>query len=328
MKGISDVIAVTMILMITVALASLGYIFFTGTFSSLTNITQASVNQTTTGLLSQFNIESVSGTQTYQIFIRNTGSSSLSNFSVYVNDIPVQSTPLTLNPGQLGYTTITFIGAGSKTIRVTSSSGYEASKTYTFDPYCGYSGVLACYHFDEGTGLIASDNTGNNYNGMLTNNPVWVAGKIGNAINFNNPSAYVQVPSVIVGSSWTMAAWIMFPLPVTTSGWRTLFQNGANHHHVLVDVNGNLGTYMNGFYSSGYNVNSLSGWHYLVAVGNTGTTRFFIDGRFVGTSNFEETLPLNYIGNYVGGGQNFGIVDEVRIFNRALSDSEVSSISS
>jgi len=131
MEGISDVIAVVMILMITVALASLGYIFFIATFSSVSNQTGQSVNQTTAGLLTNFKIESISGNR---IFIRNIGSGNVTGLAIYIGDKSANSTPINLNlaPGQIGDINISYPGAGLKAVKITSSTGFELVKTISF----------------------------------------------------------------------------------------------------------------------------------------------------------------------------------------------------
>jgi hypothetical protein len=91
-----------------------------------------------------------------------------------------------------------------------------------------------------------------------------------------------------------------------------------------------LGTYNNGgnvFVSSGYDVDVLSaGWHHLTAVGSGASTVYYIDGVNVGTASFKSTSQISYIGNFQGGGQQFGTIDDVRIYNRALSTSEISTL--
>ena len=133
----------------------------------------------------------------------------------------------------------------------------------------------------------------------------------------------MSVPAVSLPESHTLEAWAQFPLPATSGGWRTLFW-GASGHHVIVDSSGALGVYRSGFYSSGYNVGSLAaGWHLISAVCTGNQTRFFIDGNEVGSSSANETGPVSSLGNYIGGTQNFGLADEFRIWNRALSQQEI-----
>jgi len=124
MLGISDVIAVTMILMITVALASLGYIFFSGTFLSLSNISQQSVNQTTSSLGVLLKVENINGNN---ITVRNIGQIAVSDFKLYVNDVPVNfiANPPILNSG--GISTITADTGLVGNLKLTASSGAEVS---------------------------------------------------------------------------------------------------------------------------------------------------------------------------------------------------------
>jgi hypothetical protein len=128
--------------------------------------------------------------------------------------------------------------------------------------------------------------------------------------------------------------WSKFPLATFNSSWRTLMRAGTTggNHQVLVDPSSNLGMYDNdvggGFRPSGYNVSGLSGWHHLVAVGagitTSGTTTYYIDNSYVGQSDTNSSNDtIDYIGNYQGGGQNWGSMDEFRVYNRNLDASEI-----
>jgi hypothetical protein len=197
-------------------------------------------------------------------------------------------------------------------------------------------GLVAQYKFDEGSGTIANDSSGNGYTGTLTNSPTWTSGKIGPyAVNTNTPgfsSSEVTVSSVPLGSTWTAGWWSYFPLATFNSSWRTMFRSftsGADHQ-VIVDSSGNLGMFDNdfgsAFNSSGYNINSLSGWHFVTAVYTGGVTTFYIDASSVGTVTKTNTDNVDVIGNYQGGGQNWGIIDELRIYSRALSSSDIAQL--
>ena len=134
--------------------------------------------------------------------------------------------------------------------------------------------------------------------------------------------------NLVVGSSWTIESWVKFPLPNTggAGNWNTLIR-GTNHHHIIVNNDGTnkfLGTYLGGFQSSGFNTNLLAaGWHHITAVGSGGSTSFYIDGVYVGKSASQPTDNIVCIGNYQGGGQQFGDVDEVRMWNTTLSQNTI-----
>ncbi|MFH1724591.1 MAG: SMP-30/gluconolactonase/LRE family protein, partial [Elusimicrobiota bacterium] len=178
------------------------------------------------------------------------------------------------------------------------------------------------WQFDEGTGTSVSDASGNGENGSLNGPPAWTEGLFGKALNFDSSSDYVSVPDVPMGSDWTIQAWTRFPL-ASHGSWRTLTQYGPNYHHVLVRNDGLLGVYSGAFYSCNYDVDPLSGWHLLTAVGTGGQTLFYIDADHVGTSSVKLTQDVNYIGNAGGGTQNWGIVDSFRILGAARSPAEI-----
>ncbi|NJM14145.1 MAG: choice-of-anchor D domain-containing protein [Bacteroidales bacterium] len=132
----------------------------------------------------------------------------------------------------------------------------------------------------------------------------------------------MQIPSLSLPASYTIETWAKFPLPTTSDGYRTLTQYTGGHHHVLVNGSGNLGVYINGFYSSGYNINSLQGWHHISAVGSGNSTAFYIDGNYAGSAGVKQVNPINYVGNCLCN-QQFGTIDEFRVWNYARSQQDI-----
>ena len=92
MKGIESVIAIILILMITVALAALAYVWFTGVFEQLTAGAGQSVNQTVGTMSTQFSIESakfnISGNNKVTVVVRNTGSTNVdaTKFAAFITE--------------------------------------------------------------------------------------------------------------------------------------------------------------------------------------------------------------------------------------------------
>ncbi len=70
-------------------------------------------------------------------------------------------------------------------------------------------------------------------------------------------------------------------------------------------------------------------WHFIACVYDSSTLKIYADGFLQGETSFGETLfsdtgPLNMGRNPATGGNYFhGVIDEVRIFNRALSQQEI-----
>ena len=208
-------------------------------------------------------------------------------------------------------------------------------------------GTVAYWRFDEGINDTVGDSVGS-YSGTIaggitgcTNSPQWVSsGKtgFGSALDFTGTCKYVSLPTVVPLSSneWTIEAWFYAPLPTTGDNMNTLLIDTTTQHIVVMPVSGTsyLGVYSTadagGFRSSGYNVANLTtGWHHLVAVGKNSKTYFYIDGSIVGTySNYQPSASISKLGN----GRNasaefkrpFGKIDDVVIYSRALSTTEIS----
>ena len=156
--------------------------------------------------------------------------------------------------------------------------------------------------------------------------------------------------NVTIGTNWTLEGWVKFPLPAN-GNWNTMFR-GINYHPIIVErtkgtTNGGLilGTYYGGFYpastasavngstiggyaslTQGVDISTLSaGWHHIASTCNGSTQSFYVDGIFVGKSAAAVTNDnLVAVGNYQGGSQDMGTMDEVKVYNTALPQNAIS----
>ncbi len=81
--------------------------------------------------------------------------------------------------------------------------------------------------------------------------------------------------------------------------------------------------------AAGYSLTAaqMTGWHNIVAVGEGATTTFYIDGVKVGTAAYKPTDDIVAVGNFQGDGQRFAdYLDDFRIYDRALSASEIRNV--
>jgi hypothetical protein len=197
------------------------------------------------------------------------------------------------------------------------------------------------YKFDETSGSVATDSSGNGKNGAVTGG-TWVAGKIANAVNLSGSTQYVSAPGGIVSTlnDFSIATWVKV---TTNSTWARIFDFGANSntYMFLAPTAGSairfaITTSGNGAEQqiNGASALSTGAWHHVAVThsGNTGT--LYVDGAVVGT-NTGMTLSPSSMGstanNYIGKSQFAdpylnGQVDDFRIYNRALSGSEVQSL--
>jgi hypothetical protein len=189
----------------------------------------------------------------------------------------------------------------------------------------------------------------------------WIPDAQRACLNFSNNNSVVKLNQALyLTPDWSIEAWFVYPLPETAE-WNTLVRGTDADHHILVRNRKQLGIYLTNdslgqnFYDSGFNMESLTeGWHHVAAVGLGDTTLFYIDGKKVGDvkakalKDAEDNLNKNpndaaakkkvedikkaslksksdvyAIGNYTGGGQNFGKLAEVRVWGVALSDDEI-----
>ena len=125
MKGISAIVVMILILLISVSLVGLGYIFFTEILTTVTTTGEESISQTVVSMLARMTIESVTAGNPGNIYVRNTGKVNLTNFAVYVDDVrdPSATAPGLLMPGDVG--TITTSGAltSNQVVKITTAEG-------------------------------------------------------------------------------------------------------------------------------------------------------------------------------------------------------------
>ena len=72
-------------------------------------------------------------------------------------------------------------------------------------------GLVAYWKFDEGSGTIACDSSGNGNTGTLANGPQWIAGNFGHALYFDGLDDNVLVAaahSLDLSGSFTLSAWV------------------------------------------------------------------------------------------------------------------------
>ena len=230
--------------------------------------------------------------------------------------------------------TVKYTGQGSVTVPNVTYYNLEINNddSQVGLPYTLTSGLIGYWKFDEASGGTTADSSSSNNTGTFGGSPPVVPGKYSNSRNFTADSDLMTVTSIpLNGVNYSISTWFKYPLASGSGGWRTLTRGSGGDHQVIVRSDNQLGMYDNvggtAFNDSGYNMGSLSsGWHHLVAVGSGTTTVMYIDGSSVGTSNHKSSADIYAIGNYQGGTQPFGVLDDFRIYNRALTQTEITNL--
>ena len=176
-------------------------------------------------------------------------------------------------------------------------------------------------------------NTGTMTSMSTTTSPVM--GKIGQALKFNGSSSYITVPdnsSIDLATNFTVTGWIKRNV---LGNYDVIYGSGQQTNYWYVQIsNGNKLVFSKRDITD-FSANTVidANWHHIAVVknGDSGTNlSFYFDGKADGTASVGSvTTPsgTKYIGNFASGGSIFhGNLDDVRIYNRALSASEVAKL--
>jgi len=190
--------------------------------------------------------------------------------------------------------------------------------------------------FDKDDGAYARDRSGHKNHGTIYG-ATPIAGKVGSALSFNGVDNYILAPNIQVNHITTLA-WIKRDLmgvnhTISACG----YWSGERQWHFFVD-NANelqLRISFDGInWQTVYSYHSIpTAWTHVAAVYDGTQMRLYINGvQEPNVTNVTGTIFKSSAVSYVGCRINLppqdptwfkGIVDEVRIFNRALSLAEI-----
>ena len=200
----------------------------------------------------------------------------------------------------------------------------------------------------------ATDSTLNGYNGTPTSVNFNVAGKFGNAGEFNGSSSKIQIANNSFNySTMSFSGWVN---PSANDAYMYIFQNGMYDNR----ISGSIGWYVRrdaggSLLARGYSANSLtvaefditsaSGtiplntWTNVVCVLTPTSFNIYVNGNSTAVASASFTNPVTYSSTqpavvHVGSGYYYnnaaiyesfweGKLDQVRIFNKALDEGEV-----
>ncbi len=224
-----------------------------------------------------------------------------------------------------------FASKGSGSVKGTSANLGSSSKN--LDSLSN--GLVGYWKMDEASGN-AIDSSGNGNTGTLTGAPTSVAGSLGPAKNFANTagvaaSDYYNVTTTtgLSADAITVSAWIN--PDVITSGERQCFINSPGTFFDI-EPGGSLVAYIQTT-PTGWIAQSTTGlqtgvWQHVVQTYDRKTRNLYING-VLKSSVIDRTEALintgaTRVGDATWGGEAYdGKIDEVRIYNRALSPKEV-----
>lgn len=213
--------------------------------------------------------------------------------------------------------------------------------------------IVGMWFFEEYKGDIAKDSSGNGNDGKIIG-AKWVEGKFGSALEFNGASDYVDCgndPILNPTSEITVAAWVQLASSqpaglgwsIVAKGWDAKITPYTLWHlNDWVGVQAGMYGFAFGTYAPGWAVagspdsESLAEdkkWNHVLGTFDGSKFNIYVNGNFIAsspTSTLLENDVITTIGAYVeGGGIKYyfnGTIDDVAIFNVALTQDDIKSI--
>ncbi len=219
-------------------------------------------------------------------------------------------------------------------------------------------GLIGYWSFDEGTGNYAYDYSGNKNTGVLAGSPkpVWLNGVFGKALSFNGSTSYINAgnkASLQAFSDITISSWVKFngidyvsstgklvtvlikgnpdSLASSTGFWLS-YDNRSNGRGFGYTCFGNTaGGYAGGGNNfAGYTYTfSNNVWYYITVTVASSQAKLYVNGVQLGATKTFSNLALSNVSGSIniGGFSYFnGGLDEIRLYNRALSATEIASL--
>jgi fibronectin type 3 domain-containing protein len=230
-------------------------------------------------------------------------------------------------PGTYEYTVVAVDAAGAGP----SSQAARATVADATPP----PGLVAAYGFEHSSGTTAADSSGTGSTGTIAGAASVAGGRFGRALSFDGVDDMVTVADsspLDLAPGMTLSAWVK---PTTVDDWRTVLlkERPGSLAYALYAATDN-GRPMTEISASGMRearapaALPVGVWTHLAATYDRTTLRLYVDGAQVASTAHTAALTnsagaLRIGGNSVWGEWFGGLIDEVRVYERALSAAEI-----
>jgi len=270
-------------------------------------------------------------------------------FDENFNEVPFRFVNQTFCPSGFLQKAILFfeVNVSANSTRKLQIFFYNSTQVNPRD-YGNFSSLVMWLTFDEGSGNIAYDYSGNKNNGTLYNGtnicggidacPLWVDGKYGRAVSFDGINDYILIgnSTIFNAQPFTAAIWINYS---GGDGYKTAIHKGSDTDREwgilrYTSTNGGqITAYIYNSTNSQFELRSdvvpeLNRWYYTVLTFDGSIAKLYIDSALKVSKSIAGPRKIT-VNNLVIGSMsdlvNFwnGTIDDVRIYNRALTDEEI-----
>ena len=203
------------------------------------------------------------------------------------------------------------------------------------------SGLVAAYGFEEGSGTQVMDSSGSGNVGVLSHAAWTDKGRFGKALDFSG-NGWVTVadsPSLDLSTGMTLEAWVYPKQPLTSSAdvivkqqsWSSSAK-GASYYLAAASRSGPpIATVAahDELTIHGKTKVPVSRWSHLATTYDGSYQRLYVNGSLIASRRVAAgriasgSGPLRIGGDSLWGKYFNGMIDEVRVYNRALSAAEI-----
>ena len=194
--------------------------------------------------------------------------------------------------------------------------------------------LVGYWPFDEGAGEETKDASGNGHDGKLIDDPKWVEGKFGTALDFGGTGSYVLVPdddALDLSDAVTVMAW--FNLNEAIAGNRRMMSKNDSIF-VIFDFGNPIALDFltkpnNDFAESTTTDWEVGEWYHFAGTYDGDTLRIYINGNLEGEKSGVPPIAASGLDLWIGfddwaSALGFhGIIDDVRIYSKALTEEEI-----
>lgn len=205
-------------------------------------------------------------------------------------------------------------------------------------------GLLGHWEFEEGEGESTVDSSGNNHTGTIGGNALWQPGRIGDySLEFDGVLGHV-IPSnssTLNSNTYTISLWLNGDTNFSGTVFRlsNSSSNTITRSKYEIQVTPTNITFINGNGSDASDsdifsttLTAGSWWHIVCTLDGNDVKSCYRNGSLISTTTLDIDISANNAsGSYIATARNIegnnrffeGLLDDVRVYDRALSESDI-----